>query len=432
MSVATEQPTRSRFVVLGLLCTMSLVLYLDRVCLSQATTDIKRSLDLSNRQWSWIAIAFTLAYGIFEVPVGRMGDRYGARRTLTRIVVFWSIFTALTGASWDFWSLFVIRFLFGAGEAGALPNAARVTTQWFPVAERGRYRGPFIACTYLGGAIAPALAAALIGWIGWRWNFVVFGCFGVVWAGLFFWWFRDTPAEHSSTNEAERELIGPPAHGTVGRHEPIPWGIVLRSRNVYLLSGIIICSAFMTYLYFTWYSDYLRDVRGVEAQEAGWLSSMVLTGSTIGVLLGGVLNDRIRLPRNRKRLCASTTVFGAGVFLTGMFTDSPFHMSLLFGVSSMCLLCMQPIWWSFVAEIGGKHLGALFGLMNGLGTLGAMTSQGFFGMFRDWRKDLGYIGRDTADPAFWAYFGVLFGAALCWSLLDTRKLKGEGSGKSES
>jgi MFS family permease len=432
MSVATEQPTRSRFVVLALLCTMNLVLYLDRICLSQATTPMRDALGINEAQWSLVAMAFTLAYGIFEVPVGRMGDRHGARRTLTRIVIFWSIFTALTGACWNVWSLIVIRFLFGAGEAGALPNAARVTTNWFPVAERGRYRGPIIACTYAGGAVAPTLTAYLIGWIGWRWNFVVFCSFGILWAGVFYWWFRDTPYEHPRTNDAERELIGPPAHGKVGRHEPIPWGWVLRERNVYFLSGVIICSAFMTYLYFTWYSDYLQTVRNVSPQQAGWLSSLVLTGSTLGVLLGGFLNDRFHLPRHRKWLCAGTTLSGACVFLTGTFTDSPVHMSLLFGASSMCLLCMQPIWWSFTAEVGGKHLGALFGLMNGLGTLGAMASQGFFGLFRGWRKELGYTGRDVADPAFWVYFGVLFGAALCWAMLDTRKLTGERIAKSDS
>jgi sugar phosphate permease len=423
---ASPPPTRSRYIVLIFLCTMSLILYLDRICLGQAIPLIKKDLEIDDAQMALIAMAFTLAYGLFEVPVGRLGDRHGARRTLTRIVLVWSLFTALTGASTSFLSMLVVRFLFGMGEAGALPNAVRITTNWFPLAQRGRYRGLFVAAASLGGAIAPALAAWVILRIGWRWNFVVFGSFGVVWALAFYWWFRDTPAEHPSTNDAERAVIGPPGNATAARHEPIPWGYMLTNRNILLLSAVITCSAFLTYLFFTWYSDYLQTVRQVEAGEAGWLSSLVLTGSMLGVLLGGVLADCLRTPAARKWLCAATTATAAGIFLVGMQMESPFGMSLLFGICSLSLLCMQPIWWAFTAELGGKHLGSVFGFMNGMGTFGAMGSQLFFGFFRQWRSAQGAQGRDAADPAFWVYFVVLLAAALGWTLLDVRGLRGEG------
>ena len=85
--------------------------------------------------------AFTLAYGLFEVPTGRWGDRYGSRGVLARIVVWWSAFTALTGAAMSLPMLVVVRFLFGAGEAGAYPNAARVIARWLPISQRGRGAG---------------------------------------------------------------------------------------------------------------------------------------------------------------------------------------------------------------------------------------------------------------------------------------------------
>jgi sugar phosphate permease len=422
----TDRPTRSRFVVLLFLCSMSLILYLDRLCLGQATTAIMEDLSISKSQMSYIAMAFTLAYGLFEVPVGRWGDRFGSRRTLTRIVLFWSMFTALTGAAWNFWSMLMVRFLFGMGEAGAFPNAVRVTTNWFPLAERSRYRGFVIASAGVGGTVAPALAAWFIQRIGWRWNFVVFGSVGVLWAVAFYWWFRDRPAEHAGTNDAERALIGKDSNPTASRHEPIPWRWMLTSRNILLLSMVIICSAFMTYLFYSWYPDYLQDVRKVSAEEAGRLSSLVLAGSTAGILLGGFVGDLARTPFARKWFCALTTAAAAGFFLLAMHMESPLGMSLLFGISSLSLLCMQAIWWGFTAEIGGKNVGALFGFMNGMGAFGAMGSQWFFGHFQDWRSGQGYKGRDTADPAFWVYVAVLVGAALSWALLDVRKLRGEG------
>ena len=134
----SDRPTRTRFVLVLWLCGLAGVLYLDRICMAQAAKPIGDALGLSNIQLSYVHIAFTVAYGLFEVPTGRLGDRFGGRFVLTRIVIWWSVFTALTGAAWGLASLLVIRFLFGAGEAGAYPNAARVMSRWFPAAERGR------------------------------------------------------------------------------------------------------------------------------------------------------------------------------------------------------------------------------------------------------------------------------------------------------
>src|SRR5437764_1763726 len=150
-----ERPTRVRYAVLAFLAAMTFVLYLDRVCIGQAAPMIKYDLGISETQKGVVFAAFTLAYAVFEVPTGRWGDRYGSRGVLTRIVVWWSFFTAMTGAALGFWMLLSVRFLFGAGEAGALPNSARVLRQWFPESSRGRAQGFVTTAMLVGGAIAP-------------------------------------------------------------------------------------------------------------------------------------------------------------------------------------------------------------------------------------------------------------------------------------
>ena len=226
--LALPRPTWARYIVLAFLCSMAFVLYLDRVCISQALKPMKTEFDLTNTQTSYVLMAFTLAYGLFEIPTGRWGDRYGSRRVLTRIVLWWSAFTALTGCVWTFaytidmgltsftvtslWLLIAVRFLFGAGEAGAVPNAARIMLLWFPNSERGRMQGFFQASMHVGGTVAPMVAALIIDTAGWRWTFGVFGMVGVVWAALFFWWFRDSPSDHPAVNQAEVQLIG--THGS--------------------------------------------------------------------------------------------------------------------------------------------------------------------------------------------------------------------------
>src|SRR5436190_23949526 len=198
-----EQPTRIRHGVMGLLCSLASILYIDRICIGQAGTAMKAELGLSNFQWGLVGVAFQIAYAIFEPTTGHWGDRFGSRRVLMRIVLWWSTFTAITGCVWQFsWQLpagvvvngfmllLLVRFLFGAGEAGALPNAARVISCWFPPGKRGPAQALISTSAQNGGAGAPILAAYFLQspFIGWRWAFVIFGSLGWVWIGAFARW----------------------------------------------------------------------------------------------------------------------------------------------------------------------------------------------------------------------------------------------------
>lgn len=418
--------TRARFVLVVWLCGLAGVLYLDRVCMSQAVAPIQDELGLTNSQVSYVLMAFTLAYGLFEVPTGRLGDRIGARRVLTRIVVWWSVFTALTGAAWGLWSLLALRFLFGAGEAGAFPNAARVLSRWFPAAERGRVQGLMLTTALAAGAAAPALAAHLIDRAGWRWAFVVFGAVGVVWAIGFWWWFRDDPAEHPGVNAAELDHIRAGTGDPRPPADPIPWRAVAGSPGIWLLGSAMICSAFNSYLYYSWFPKYLMSGRGVPNVEAGWLASLVLAGSATGVLAGGLIADRLL---RTKSVVRARRVFGgcaylaaAGCLFLAARTESPAALAGLAAVSSLCVQLTLPTWWSAAIEQSGKHVGALFGLLNMMGTVGAMASQWFVGAFADWRKELGHEGRSQWDPMFDVYVIVLLLGAGVWLAYRKRPL----------
>jgi MFS family permease len=418
-----EQPTRARYGVLGFLCGMAFILYLDRICISQAAVEIKQSLGIDNEQMSYVLMAFTLAYGIFEVPTGRWGDRFGSRRVLTRIVVWWSLFTALTGACFWFWQLLLVRFLFGAGEAGAYPNTARIFARWFHVSERGRLNGIMLACASLGGAVSPMVAAWLIGIVGWRWTFVIFGALGVFWAVSFYLWFRDDPAEHPGVNELERHAIG--AASFKPHSEPIPWGLVFANRNVWLLATIMTVAAFVSYFYFSWYPTYLREGRGLDRQMAGNYASLVLGLSTIGTLTGGFiasgLSQHPLKQRLRQILCGGLFTMSGASLLVSVASEDALLSAFFAGLSCAFMSSYQAHWWACVTELTGKHLGALFGLMNGLGVVGAMSSQYFFGAFGDWRLSLGYEGRDQWDPAFYVYVTILVAGAVCWLFVDTTR-----------
>ena len=126
-------------------------------------------------------MVFTLAYCLFEIPTGMMGDRLGPRRVLTRIVMWWSMFTTLTGAMTGYYPLLLTRFLFGAGEAGAFPNASVVVSRWFPPQKRATISGVNLMASQVGSAVAKLLVLPIQMRYGWRMSFYVFGVFGLVW-----------------------------------------------------------------------------------------------------------------------------------------------------------------------------------------------------------------------------------------------------------
>jgi sugar phosphate permease len=441
------RPTGVRYGVMAYLCSMAYILYIDRICIGQAGTVMKAELDLTNSQWGLVGVAFQIAYAVFEPTTGHWGDRYGSRRVLTRIVLWWSAFAALTGCVWNFSAellpgvvvngfllLLAVRFLFGAGEAGALPNAARVIAQWFPPGRRGPAQALISTSAQIGGATAPWVAAYFIQspYIGWRLAFVIFASLGVLWAFFFARWFRDDPAAHPDVNDAERRYISgdqlpPPrgAHTGRGRHA-IPWRLVLRNPNIWLLGIINACTAFYSYMLFLWFPTYLKEGRGLDEITSSRVGSLPYLFGAVGVLLGGYLGDWLTARTGSRRLAlGSMGTFSltlAGVLVaSSVRADTPLLAVLLCSTGYLFSYIQLAAWWAAMGDVGGRHLGALFGLCNMIGLSGGAVSQVFLGQFTDHMKGLGYEGRAQWDPAFALYGGVLVVGGLLWLFVNPRR-----------
>jgi ACS family glucarate transporter-like MFS transporter len=446
MGIPESQPTRVRYGVMGYLCTLAFVLYIDRICIGQAGTAMKAELGLTNFQWGLVGVAFQIAYAVFEPTTGHWGDRYGSRLVLIRIVLWWSAFTALTGAvlafSYEpfpgivldgFLMLLAIRFLFGAGEAGALPNAARVISVWFPPGKRGPSQALISTCAQIGGAAAPALAAYFIQspYVGWRWAFVIFGSLGVVWVWFFARWFRDDPATHPDVNDAERRyILGGRATAAAAAPSPhqhrIPWRLVFANRNIWLLGIINSCTSFFSYMLFLWFPTYLKEGRGLDELTSGRLGSLPYLFGASGVLLGGFVGDWLTKRTGSRRL-ALGGMGTVGLLLAGTLVGSSVLADwavvavLLCSIGYFFSYIQLAAWWAAMGDVGGRHLGALFGLCNMIGLAGGAISQVFLGSFADHMKSLGFEGRAQWDPAFYLYGGVLMFGGLLWLFINPRR-----------
>jgi MFS family permease len=292
VTVPTAPASRTRFKVLGFGVALAGVTYLDRVCISVTANQIRQDLSLDIQQMSYVFSAFTTAYAIFEIPTGYWGDRIGTRRVLTRIVLWWSAFTALTAAAFSYPWLLVARFLFGIGEAGAWPNVAKTFSRWFPSSERGTAQGIFFMGAHLMGGLTPLLVRAMLDHMHWRWVFVVFGMVGVVWAWFWYRWFRDDPAEHPGVNAAEVAKIV--AGRRVESSHSLRWSDalpLLRNRNVIGLCISYFTQSYGFYFYITWLPTYLEKARGFTAMRLGLLAGLPLILSVVADLVGGVSTD---------------------------------------------------------------------------------------------------------------------------------------------
>ena len=255
---------RNRYIVLALLILLFAITYLDRVCISVAGPRMQEDLHISPAAWGWVSAVFTLAYCVFEIPSGALGDRIGARRVLTRIVLWWSAFTALTGVVAGYPALLFVRFLFGAGEAGAFPNAGVVVNRWFKPSQRSTVLGTFLLASQAGGAMAPLLVVPIQIRYGWRASFFAFGVLGVVWASAWYTWFRDSPAEKRKSGQVDANETVVEVSTKSAAHEKFPLRAALRSPSIRALLITAFCYVYVYNFFQTWFHTFL--VRGTRIQ----------------------------------------------------------------------------------------------------------------------------------------------------------------------
>ncbi len=353
------------------------------MAIGAAAPAIRGELGLTAGQMGWVFSAFTFAYAAFEIPTGWLGDTFGPRKVLTRIVLWWSAFTMLTGATWNMASLVVARFLFGVGEAGAYPNISRSFSQWFPVPERGVAHGIVFMGSRVGGAIAPPLVVLVMGWFGWRAAFWLFGLIGIVWCVFWWRWFRDDPAQHPSVSPEELQTI---KAGLAPPQPPMQWRALL-SLNLFLLCLMYFCVIYGLYFYLTWLPTYFQNARGYTAAEAGWLSGMVLLTGGVTTIAGGWLTDRLvrRYGLKVGRSIPAVALPLSGAFLIGAaLTPSPLTAAFLFaGAAGAADMCLSPA-WAICHDIGGQSAGTVSGAMNTFGNLGGAISPLVVGYTLDW------------------------------------------------
>ncbi len=418
---ATElKPSHTRWTILALLFAISIITYIDRVNISVTARQMIPALGLTNVQMGQIFSAFVLGYALFQIPGGRLGDRWGPRTVLTLAVVWWSLFTAMTalapssflaGVVGIWGSLMIVRFLIGVGEAAALPNFNRTVANWCGPHERGLGIAITISGIGVGSALTPPITAWIMVNYGWQMAFYWAGGLGLLIAMLWFRFATDRPETHPRVNAGEAALIrgNAPLRNVPEAPTPVPWKAFAQTPSVWWLVLSYTCFGYVAYVYLSWFYLYLVDVRNFSVLRGAFFAASPFIAMMIFCPIGGWVTDRLSarfgLNKGRPWVGAWGMALAALSIIGGAAIEEPFTALALLSLGAGWLYFTIGAFWSSTVDLSKTHAGTLSGVMNTGANLGGTLSPTLTPWIADqfgWTVALGVA-------AVLAFIG-----ALCW------------------
>jgi sugar phosphate permease len=429
VQLAGAKRTHVRWYVLLLISLMYMITYMDRSNISIAAPAIAKEFGFNKTEVALFFSAFAWAYAAGQVPGGWLADFFGPKRVLLVIVPFWSLMTAATAWASGATSLFVVRFAFGLGEAGAFPTASRAMQLWFPKSERGFVQGMTHCFSRLAIAITPLVAVVIMNAWGWRWIFYLFALLGIAWSLVFFYFYRNRPEDEKRVNAAELAHIRDTPIGEISPvatrlRSDVPWRAIFTSPNMWFIAAAYGCFFYGAYFYVSWFPTYLLEFRHLSLSSVGYLASLPLISAMLGDLAGGLLTDHVLRKTGNLRL-ARRVVAAPGLLLAALLlipagtTDSAITAVLCLTASNFFLELVLGPAWAVPMDVGGTSSGTVTAVMNMVGAIGASISPLVFGLL---------VEQGSWVAPFYVTAGVLAAGSLIWIfLIDPEKSVVDGS-----
>src|SRR5215467_1943260 len=383
--LANAADTRSYFqrifsstnLVLFMVCLMYGLTYIDRINVNTAGPSLQRDLHLSTVRLGWVFSAFGWAYLALQVHGGWLSDRFGARKTLTICGIVWAGATIMMGLSAGFASMIVARVILGLGEGATFPTATRALSDWAPASLRGFVQGITHAFSRLGNTLTPPLVSWLIWKTSWRGSFIILGLVSLVWAVVWWLYFRDDPAQHRGITAQELQKLPNYAARMARRKEPVPWGPLIK--RISPVTAVYFCYGWTLWLYLTWLPQFFKNTYHLELKKSALFSAGVFLAGVLGDTLGGIVSDYVlHRTGNRNRARRDLIIVG---FLASFIFMLPVMLSHNLNLVAVCLSaafffaeCTIGPFWAIPMDIAPRYSGAASGLMNVGSALAAAVS----------------------------------------------------------
>lgn len=417
---AGERPTSVRNWVLVWLCAAAAISYIHRNAIAVAEESIRLDLGLSKTQMGWVLGSFFWGYALLQIPTGWIGDRFGSRGPLAIFSAAWSLATGAMGLAGGYLGLVALRLACGAAQAGLFPCSTRLLVDWLPATRRGFASGMLGSCMSLGAAVALPLTGTLLDHgIGWRWLLALYIAPGLAWSVGFYLWFRDRPEDHSGVNAAEVALIRSQASrakaSEANQREPTPWRLILCSAPLWFLCAQQFFRAAGYMFYASWFPTYLKETFSVSTEASGWLTSMPLAAVVIGSPLGGILADQLLSRTGSRRLSrqgvgAASMLLSAAMIWPACMIADPLLAVCVFSLGSFFASWGGAVSYAASMDLGGRHVGIAFAIMNMCGNFGAAV-------FPEVAAEL-QTAANSWDAVLYLFFGIYIAAAVCWLFVN--------------
>lgn len=377
------QRSKVRWAVAGLMWAAIAINYIDRTVLSAAAPHIQKEFHLGAVEMGVVMSAFFWSYALLQLPAGILADRFGQKKVLGFAVLWWSLATAVTGLANGFKSLVMLRVALGVGEAGAYPSNAGITSRWFPKQERATVAAIFDSGSKLGSAIALPLIAWLLVMFDWKITFAAAGTLGIVWSVVWWFVFKDSPAEHKGVNAAELAHIErglPPGRDNGSKDEPkVPWTKLLTHRNIWAMCIGFFMINYNSYFFITWLPTYLVKERGMGLMEMGFMASLPLFVSMFVEVFAGWASDRVyargllSLTATRKLFLIIGLVMASSIGLAAFAQSAVVAVILLCIAKSGTTVAASQV-WALPADVApGNNVSMVAGLQNSVSNMGGVV-----------------------------------------------------------
>ncbi len=411
-----SHPTLIRHFVLAALCAITTISYMQRNSLASVEKLVAPDFGLTVADLGYAKGYFFLAYALFQMPSGWLAQRWGGRRTLTLYAAGWSLLMGAMAFAGGPSELEGMRAAMGVLQAGIFPCCTMILASWYPTSRRGFASAVLNSFMLIGGAIAAALTALLIGYTGWRGLFALYALPGLAWAGWFYYWFRDRPSDHPHVNAAELELIGEKPSGStaVSTRPPTHWLNFLFSLPLLLICIQQFCRAGAVRFFDQSLPTYLQEARGQSIRDANLWTSLILWFGVLGGMFGGILSDTVLLKTGSRRLARQGVAIGSLLLAVAIYAlayqiDDVRLAVLTMGVGYGVMTFSSPCAYALTMDMGGRNLAIIFATMNMAGNLGSFA---FVKCIPNIAAGHGW------DAALFVFLAMHLVAVVCWLPLN--------------
>lgn len=369
-----------RWTIVLLLFLVYMINYLDRVALSLTLPMVEKDLTLNAEQFGMIFGSFFFGYALFNFIGGVATDRFGPRIVLGLAVGMWSLFCGMTALATGFWSLLILRVLFGMAEGPICASANKAINGWFPKKQAATAMGLLSAGSPLGGAVAGPIVGYLALAFGWRPAFVIICLIGLVWMAIWFFVAADNPAKSGRVSAEERawierESTGQQGQDTAPAQAAASFASYLRQPVILVTAFAFFCYNYILFFFLSWFPAYLVQAHGLDMKSMSVTTMIPWIVGFVGLALGGWISDKIfnitgKLLLSRKIILV-TSLFAAAVCVALAGTVSEVSAAVvMMSVSIFFLYITGAIYWAIVQDVVHKsRVGSVSGFIHLIGSL---------------------------------------------------------------